>query len=104
MIDMFVDFDQSVIIYKNVSNDDNNNNQINNENKEYKMNGFDRNIKYTIHFYWFEANTEIQCAKIDVNMFGKNAKLVKWPCVYVTVRAKDENRKNDFTFNPFAII
>ena len=75
LIDMFVDFDKEEIIYKIVSNDNCNG-------KEYKLNGFVSNISYSVHIHLFCAATEVQVAKIDISMFGKDRKLVKWSKTY----------------------
>ena len=68
-IDMLIDFDNGKISYVEV-----------NDKKIYTLpKKFDTNISYTVHLYLGELGTEVQIAKIHVNMFGKNGKLVKWP-------------------------
>ena len=49
-------------------------------NKEYviKMDGFNKELMYTIHFNFYWKGTELQVAKINPVMFGKNTKLVQW--------------------------
>ena len=68
-IDMFVDFDNGILSYSIVDDKAN-------DRKYTCSNKFNVNIAYTVHigFFWFE--TEVQIAKINANMFGKNKKLI----------------------------
>ena len=71
-IDMFVDFDKGILSYSIV--DDDVKNRIYTFSKK-----FDTNIAYTVHLNFWFAGTEVQIAKINVDMFGKNKTLVQWP-------------------------
>ena len=71
-IDMHIDFDLGILSYAIV--DDN----IKNRKYTFKK-AFDTSILYTVNIGFSRAETEVQIAKINVGMFGKNKKLVKWP-------------------------
>ena len=71
-IDMLVDFDKGTLSYSIVDDFV--------DNRKYTFDKkFDTNIVYTVHLNLICAGTEVQVAKIHVDMFGKNKKLVKWP-------------------------
>ena len=38
---------------------------------------FDKNIFYTVNIGFYNGKTEVQIAKINVDMFGKNKSFVK---------------------------
>ena len=71
-IDMFVDLDKGILSYSIV--DDN----VKNRKYTFKKK-FETSIAYAVHLNVYYEGTEVQIAKIDVNMFGKNKKLVQWP-------------------------
>ena len=84
-IDMFVDFDESVIFYTLVSDEDDDDDGDDENRKIYKLEGFNKDsgdLSYCVHFNLYSPNTQVQVAKIDVRMFGKNSNLVQWPKQY----------------------
>ena len=71
-MDMLVDFDSGILSYSIVDD--------NVKDREYTFGKkFDTNIAYTVHLNFRDAGTQVQVAKINVDMFGKNKQLVKWP-------------------------
>ena len=76
-IDMLVDFTNANISYK-IVDDKYNKEKEKAKARRYVLAPFDPSIYYTVHLNCYKAATEIQIAKIDVEMFGKNKKLVKW--------------------------
>ena len=71
-IDMFVDFDKGILSYSLVDD------KIKGRKYTFKKK-FDTNIAYTVNVGFLWGETEVQIAKINVKMFGKNKKLIKWP-------------------------
>ena len=71
-IDMLIDFDNGILSYSIV--DDN----VKNRKYTFKETFNTINIAYTVHLNLYCAGTQVQIAKINVDMFGKNKKLVKW--------------------------
>ena len=73
-IDMLIDFDTGILSYSIVDDD------VKNRNYTYTFKKkFNANIAYTVHLNFLWSGTEVQLAKINVNMFGRNTKLVQWP-------------------------
>ena len=70
-IDMLCDFDNGVLSYSVVDDQKQ-------ERKYTFTKRFNTNINYTVYLHFSIAETEVQIAKIDVDMFGKNKNLVKW--------------------------
>ena len=70
-IDMLIDFDKGILSYSIVGDA---------ENRKYTFKKkFDTNIGYTVQAHLLWPGTKVQIAKISVDLFGKNKKLVKWP-------------------------
>ena len=75
-IDMFVDFDNGILSYATVVDDDDDKEK---ERKYTFKERFNTSINYTVHLnFGTGGETEAQIAKIDVSMFGKNKNLVRW--------------------------
>ena len=71
-IDMLVDFDKGILSYSIVDD--------NVKNVKYTFDKkFDTNIFYTVHLNLWWGGTQVQVAKINVNRFGNDKNLVKWP-------------------------
>ena len=71
-IDMLIDFDNGMLSYSIVDD--------NAKNRKYAFKKkFDTRIAYTVHLNFWCEGTEVQIAKINVDMCGKNKKLVQWP-------------------------
>ena len=71
-IDMCVDFDKGILSYSIVDDKKN-------DRKYTFAQKFNTNIGYTVNIGFLCAGTEVQIGKINVDMFGKNKKLVQWP-------------------------
>ena len=71
-IDMLIDFDSGILSYSIV--DDN----VKNRKYTFKKK-FNTSIAYTVHLQLYYVGTQVQIAKIDVDMFGKNKKSIQWP-------------------------
>ena len=70
-IDMLVDFDKGTLSYSIVDD------KV--KDRKYTLSKrFDINLAYTVNIGFYCARTEVQIGKIDIGMFGKNKKLVKW--------------------------
>ena len=79
-IDMLIDFDNGILSYSIV--DDNVENRKYTFKKKFNANIFSflsKQVYYTVHLNFFNSQTQVQIAKIGVDMFGKNKKLVQWP-------------------------
>ena len=71
-VDMLVDFDNGIVSYSIVDD------KV--KNKKYTLKKkFNTNIAYTVHLQLLWGGTQVQIAKINVDMFGKNKEFVKWP-------------------------
>ena len=71
-IDMLVDFDKGILSYCIIDDKET-------DRKYTFTKRFDTSIFYTISVGLYYRETQVQIAKINVDMFGKNKKLVKWP-------------------------
>ena len=71
-IDMFVDFDKGMLLYSIVDD------KVKGRKYTFEKK-FDTNIAYTVHIGFGWSGTQVQIAKINVDMFGKNKQLVQWP-------------------------
>ena len=70
-IDMLIDFDNGILSYSIVDD--------NVKNRKYTFSKkFNTNIAYAVHLSFGYAGTEVQIAKINIDMFGKNKTFVKW--------------------------
>ena len=70
-IDMLIDLDKRLLSYSIVDD--------NVKNRKYTFQRkFNANVCYTVHLNFEWGGTEVQVAKIGVDMFGKNKKLVQW--------------------------
>ena len=74
-VDMFVDFDKGILSYSIVDDKEK-------ENIYTVKKLFDTSIAHTVHLNFYWLGTQAQIAKINVDMFGKNKKLVHWPISY----------------------
>ena len=77
---MLVDFDNGILSYSIV--DDNVKNRKYTFTKKFNASIFSflsAKICYTVHLNFNCTGTEVQIAKIGVDMFGKNKNLVQWP-------------------------
>ena len=71
-MDMLVDFDNGILCYTIVDDAK--------QNRTYTFEKrFNTSISYGVHLNLCRVDTEVQVAKINVAMFGKNKNLVKWP-------------------------
>ena len=71
-IDMLIDFDNGILSYSIVDD------KVENRKYIFKKQ-FNTSISYTVNIGFYHSKTEVQIAKINVEMFGKNKKMVKWP-------------------------
>ena len=68
-IDMLIDFDKGILSYAIVDD--------NVKNRKYTLKKkFDASISYNVHLNFYWSGTQVQIAKVDVDMFGENKKLV----------------------------
>ena len=68
---MYVDFDNGILSYSIVDDKQ--------QDRKYTFKKrFNTNINYTVNVGFVYSGTEVQIAKIDVDMFGKKKNLVKW--------------------------
>ena len=70
-IDMLIDFDKGILSYSIVDD-------VKYRKYTFKKK-FDTSIAYSVHLNLYYARSEVQVAKIDVEVFGKNKTLVQWP-------------------------
>ena len=70
-IDMLIDFDSGILSYSIVDD--------NVKNRKYTFEKkFNTNISYAVHLNFCGKGTQVQVAKIDGDVFGKNTRLVQW--------------------------